>query len=62
MTSCLSHFPCSRIDWCILRRNSPRNILDVRLHAIAPGPPLEEEFGISRLAEDKGHTEEVEGF
>src|ERR1700693_240816 len=40
----------------------PRNLLDLRLHAVATGPPLEEEFAPSRLAADKGHTEEVEGL
>src|SRR5258708_5754902 len=40
----------------------PRNLLDLRLHAVATGFPLEEEFAPSRLAADKGHTEEVEGL
>src|SRR5215467_6045194 len=40
----------------------PRNLLDLRLHAVATGFPLEEEFAPSRLAADKGHTKEVEGL
>src|SRR5216684_5616436 len=40
----------------------PRNLLDLLLHADATGFPLEEEFAPSRLAADKGHTEEVEGL
>src|SRR5947208_9966638 len=40
----------------------PRKLLDLRLHAVATGFPLEEEFAPSRLAADEGHTEEVEGL
>src|SRR5258708_12295552 len=40
----------------------PRNLVDLGLHAVATGIPLEEEFAPSRLAADKGHTEEVEGL
>jgi hypothetical protein len=32
------------------------------LHAVATGFPLEEEFAPSRLAADKGHTDEVESL
>ena len=40
----------------------PRNLLDLRLHAVATGPPLEEEFAPSRLTADESHTEKVEGL
>src|SRR5246127_3812683 len=40
----------------------PRNLLDLRLHAVATGPPLEEEFSPARLSADEGHTEKVEGL
>src|SRR6266436_9304566 len=40
----------------------PCNILDLRLHAVATGPPLEEESAPSRLAAYEGHAEEVEGL
>src|SRR5271163_2207241 len=40
----------------------PCNLLDLRLHAVATGPPLEKEFAPSRLAADEGHAKEIEGL